>query len=92
MTKEARIYNGGKTACSVYDVGKTGQLYAKESNQTTFSHHLKNNWIKEVNIRPETIKLLEENISSEFFDISLSNIFFEYTSSGKGNIAKKKKK
>ena len=31
-------------------------------------------WIKHLNIRPETITLLEENIGSILFDISLSNI------------------
>ena len=36
---EARIYNGEKTASLVNDVGKTGQLHAKESDWTTFSHH-----------------------------------------------------
>ena len=30
MTKEARIYNGEKTACSISGAGKTGQLHRKE--------------------------------------------------------------
>ena len=30
LTKEARIYNGAKTASSVSGAGKTGQLCAKE--------------------------------------------------------------
>ena len=36
-TKEARIYNGAKTASSINGAGETGQLCAKES--ITFSHH-----------------------------------------------------
>ena len=30
LTKEARIYNGAKTASSTNGAGKTGQLYVKE--------------------------------------------------------------
>ena len=40
MTKEARILKGEKTVFPINDVGKTGQLHAKESNWTTFSHHI----------------------------------------------------
>ena len=29
LTKEARIYNGAKTASSINGAGKTGQLHAK---------------------------------------------------------------
>ena len=38
---------------------------------------IKSKWIKHFNVRPETIKLLEENISSVFFDINHSNILFD---------------
>ena len=30
LTKEARTYNGAKTASSINDAGKTGQLHVKE--------------------------------------------------------------
>ena len=34
-------------------------------------------WIKDLNIRLDTLKLLEENISWRPFDINLSNIFVD---------------
>ena len=36
-------------------------------------------WIKDLIVRLETMKLLEENIGSKLFDISLNNIFLDMT-------------
>ena len=34
-------------------------------------------WVKDLNIRPDNIKLLEENIGRTLFDINHSNILFD---------------
>ena len=34
-------------------------------------------WIKDLNVKPDTIKLLEENIGRTFYDINHSKILFD---------------
>ena len=48
-------------------------------------------WIKDLNIRPETVKLLEESIINKLLDISLDNVFLDLTTRAKATKAKMKK-
>ena len=38
---------------------------------------LKSKWIKDLNVTPDSIKLLEENISRTLYDINHSKILFD---------------
>ena len=90
MKKEAKIYNGEKTVSSISGWENKTAICERMILKHFLTPYTKVNLkcITDLNVRPETTTILEENIGGTLFDISLINAFLDLSPQARETKAK----
>ena len=80
-TRELKPSSGKKTAFSTNGAGTTGSYHVEEceSIYSYFFVQTQSNWIKELHIKPETLKFLEEKVGKSLEDKGTGEKFLNRT-------------
>ena len=88
FNKEPRIHNGKRIVFSTDHAGKTGYSHVKERNCTLILHETQRSTQNGSNVRPETVKLFEENTRRKLHNIGVGSGFMDMTSNAQATKAK----